>query len=103
MARVGKVYNTAPRTLEQAMSELRRDGASFVPTSDDWYPNWPGETVKVMVYAESDGTGRVSVWGADDCGMERRFEDAEAARRCRQELPVVISKAALRDLRFVGA
>ena len=46
----------------------------YIPTPDQWYPNYPGDTVRVRV---SDVTTiwdtlaiRISVWGGDDCGME---------------------------------
>ncbi len=43
-------------------------------TDDDWYPNFENEQVELRYLGElSDGTFRVAVWGADDCGMERDF------------------------------
>lgn len=86
-------------TYDDDMTEQRRKGASFVPTSDDWCPNYPGDLVAVTL-REYQGTWTVSVWGADNLGMCRRFTDEAAARRCRQELPAVLSFQNLRDLGF---
>lgn len=52
----------------------------YLPTQDDWSPNFIRNTVRVSVY-EADaiwdgkpGThARISVWGADDRGMEKDF------------------------------
>lgn len=54
----------------------------FWPTSDDWYQNHARNTVQVRVSSQStDGQGfvRLSVWGADDFGMERDLHGATAA------------------------
>ena len=45
------------------------------PTSDDWYPNFPRNCVRVSVMEwkgkkEDFITFRVAVWGEDDFGME---------------------------------
>lgn len=100
---MGKRYNLPPLTDQEWMSELRRDGSSFLPTSDDWYPSWPGDLVKVKLYEYQDGTGRISVWGADDTGMERLFDRAADARRCYVRLPSVIDRDGLTLLGFVWA
>jgi len=47
----------------------RRD--IFVPTSDDWSPNFPNNQARLSYIGRiSDGKFRVCVWGADDFGME---------------------------------
>lgn len=58
---------------------------SMVHTSDNWYPNYPDNEVVLSLHIPSkeflkeyDGDCykyRVSVWGADDFGMERDFYD----------------------------
>ncbi len=42
-------------------------------TKDDWYPNYPRDMVVVNLSDISDGQTRVSIWGADDFGMEFDF------------------------------
>ena len=60
----------------------------FIPTSDDFYPNFPGSTVRVRVTETlriwKTAAVRTSVWGADDCGFERdeHFDSAKDMRRC---------------------
>jgi hypothetical protein len=53
----------------------------FKPTNDDWYPNYPNDTVRVALMVNMDNKGeiwhRVCVWGADDCGMEMDFVGKE--------------------------
>lgn len=56
----------------------------FVPVTDDWIPNHPGNTVKVSTMSLHQGLApanayRVCVWGADDFGMERDFPTKEEA------------------------
>lgn len=77
-----------------------RDGYSMMPASDDWHPCFPSGLVAVGFFPLKGGGWRVCVWGADDSGMEQDFEDEEVARRCRQELPIVISREDLRHLGF---
>lgn len=49
----------------------------FYPTSDDWHPNFPRDTVEIKVYAyhtsidPAKGMIRICVSGADDTGMNR--------------------------------
>ncbi|MCA9495832.1 MAG: hypothetical protein KC589_02730 [Nanoarchaeota archaeon] len=52
----------------------------FKKTSDDWYPNYPNDMVKVSflklpnILQNSDDEWRVCVWGNDDFGLERDFQ-----------------------------
>lgn len=64
----------------------------FVPVDEDWYPSftvkWQGEIKLVRVTLHEtcllfkDPFTRVSIWGADDCGMEKDYlaTDFEKAR-----------------------
>lgn len=54
----------------------------MVNTTDNWYPNFPDSNVELCLHIpdsemlkRADGCYhfRVSVWGADDMGMERDF------------------------------
>lgn len=52
----------------------------FLPTLDDWYPNFERHLIRVsfsQLYPCM--LWRVSVWGNDDCGMERDFESRTLA------------------------
>ena len=40
------------------------------PTSDDWHPNFPRDTVRITVYAYATGVLRAVVADADDTSME---------------------------------
>jgi hypothetical protein len=99
---MGRVYNPPPRTVEEVMSDLRRDGWTFRPTTDDWHPSWSGDLVGMRFLIESSGA-RIQFKGGDDTRMERAFTDETLARRCYLRLPVVISRDDLRDLGFVWA
>lgn len=48
----------------------------YVQTEDDWYPNWENNIVLVTlsILPTQSRTIRISVWGADDTGMERDEE-----------------------------
>jgi hypothetical protein len=60
---------------------------------DDWYPCFPGNMVQVSFMLLRDGKYRVCVWGADDCGMERDFDEQAPA----QVLFTKLTKAAFID------
>jgi hypothetical protein len=51
-----------------------------VPTDMHWYPNYPGDYVKVTIYKyyESEETN-VSICGADDCMVGRIYDTWEEA------------------------
>ena len=47
----------------------------FVKTKESWYPNYPGDLVRVSLLPLMDNvTWRVVVWGNDDFGLERDFK-----------------------------
>lgn len=94
----------------------------FKPTRDDWYPSYQmkgyfrGEKDIQMVEVscvslepftkEGDKrVARVCVWGGDDCGRERDFEDREEAIAVYHLLMGVefIRRAALEKMGFVRA
>ena len=58
----------------------------FKETTDDWHPSfflndWYKGTklVRASFLGLADGSWRVCVWGADDCGMEKDSESKEVA------------------------
>lgn len=61
-------------TVEMLIPSSKRGGKSHKPfrktVTESWYPNYPGDMVKVRLSLLSDGNWRCSVWGADDTGME---------------------------------
>lgn len=89
------------------------------PTSDDWHPNFPRNTVEVRVYLyynilwvhkrETNGMIRICIGGADDSTMERDeylnesdYEGrlAEIRKWCEHMLPNPLTQAWLRTQGF---
>lgn len=77
---------------------------TFRPTTDDWYPNFPGDLVgiKIIPLLKSDFF-RVAVWGADDFGMEKDPLTHDEARQLVLSLPVIITQQDLIERGFVWA
>ena len=76
----------------------------FLPTLDDWYPNYPRHTVRCsLVQLPTTKEYRVCVWGADDTGMERDFESYDEAKEEYDLLPNPITKDYLRIRDFIPA
>lgn len=77
----------------------------YWPTIDEWYPNFPRNTVRVSVYrAESSKEPhRICVWGADDFGMELDTRDVTLIRRIVRELPNPLTIEWLKGRGFVPA
>ena len=56
-------------------------------TQDEWYGNStklhngkPTRTVEVSEHLYNDGTGRISIWGNDDFGLEKEYNTHEEAK-----------------------
>lgn len=84
----------------------------YKPTQDDWCPNFPNNTVVVSLLTNMKFDGkvwhRVSVWGNDDCGMEREFYTKAArdeARRVYEEVIALpyVNMRTLKTMGFVSA
>ena len=95
----------------------------FKNTSDQWYPsyylgNWyngvqPGGSMVVEVSflqtgpADTKSDWRVCVWGADDCGMEKDFDQTKEAEAWLCFLEVIgledVTRTKLMELGFVSA
>ncbi len=78
---------------------------TYYPATDDWYPNFPNELVKVSMHelpfpSNEKEIWRVSVFGADDCGMNKDFSTREDAYICLKSLPVIISMQDLLERGF---
>lgn len=110
--------NLAHRELREfAARETRHPvKVKWAKSPNCWYPCWGGDCprftgrrehglglVMVRLRLISDGTMRVSVWGADDTGMERDFTDHVMARAVYAGLPAVITVKHLRSLGFVNS
>lgn len=76
-------------------------------TTDDWYPNFEGNIVAVSLLKLNDippnNCWRVSIWGADDDGMEKDFLTRIEALDEFNLLPEVITKDYLIDRGFSRA
>lgn len=83
-------------STEKKEVKVIRFAEFFKLTHDNWYPAWQlsrkdarfdsVNLVKVGFTRLSDGMYRVSVWGADDDGMERDFEKYSDARRALRKI-----------------
>lgn len=47
-----------------------KEQGRYIPTPDNWYPNYQDNTVRGRVLPLSDGALRICFWGADDYGLE---------------------------------
>lgn len=67
----------------------------YLPTTDDWYPNYVRNTVRVRVtrLPRHNQTIRVSVWGADDDGMERDETLPEDRKLCEKRVKEITAFA----------
>ncbi len=79
---------------------------TYYPAIDDWSPNFPGNFVlvsmRMLYFHKSQLTPevwRVSVWGADDIGMDIDVPTREEAHRILKSIPVIIDQ---RDLFALG-
>lgn len=96
--------------------KLAGSGAYF-PTNEDWAPSFAAPGVSVEQEARGGGgllcvnffplapsahprKWRVSVWGADDTGMERDVETEEQAWALWRRIPVPVTRGALVALGF---
>jgi len=81
----------------------RRFYEAYVQTTDDWYPNWEGNTVCVSVVLLNPPGIRISIWGADDDGMERDSTTITVAEAIEfvKSMPVPITKEWLESVGFV--
>lgn len=95
--------------------------AFTLPTQDDWYPCFPRNTVQINVYerhtpkevrgGEPLYAFQVTVWGADDTGMERHTyvpkakldETRTAILREVDDFPNPLNRDWLKARGFVGA
>ncbi len=75
-----KKKNNATYTKEEKM----------VRTVDDWCPNYEGGTVKVCMCIWEDRPARITIFGADDFGVEIEGSESEI-RKIYDEMPDVIT------------
>ena len=72
----------------------------YLPTQDDWYPNFLRNTVHVRVYETlsvwhhlPQYSARIAIWGADDLGMEKGFELSLIPPRRMREIKEIVNEA----------
>jgi hypothetical protein len=73
----------------------------YCHTSEDWYPNYPDNKVKVSMHINKDRKQQVvCIWGADDCGMELWSEDKTIIRKLFRKISKMkdVTKEKLRNL-----
>lgn len=74
----------------------------FLPTQDDWYPNHARNTVRIRVHEifmnssktkKSFWWGRISIWGADDTGMEKDFDLSNNEQDRQEQITLILKEA----------
>ena len=81
---------------------------TFIPTTDDFYPNYDNDTVQVKFHGDINRwlpavpCYRVSVWGTDDYGL---IYDSPHEHECQELYNLItsmksITKQELKDLGF---
>lgn len=91
----------------------------FVKTTDDWYPNYPGDLVRVFLLNQYNSPNRkwdfvrIAVWGDDDFGLEMDFcgatqeENDAKFKEWKEEIydkiPDVVTAEYFRKLGFYNA
>ena len=69
------------------------------PTSDIWFSNYPKGMVAVSpILKLSNGKWRICVWGTDDFGMSRDFDEYDVALQYGRKIPFIISIKSLEDM-----
>jgi hypothetical protein len=85
----------------------------YKETTDDWYPSYKCHNMLLVRVSLTqtgptppvDGEWRVCVWGADDCGMEKDFDDITVAAQCFLDVISLefVNMKDLTDMGFVSA
>lgn len=70
---------------------------------ESWYPNFPGDMVRVSLGRLSNGDWRCCVWGADDTGMEFDSPDRSECLWRYEAIGDGVTRAALAATGFVPA
>lgn len=92
------------RTTDEYKQSFINRGYISMRTNDDWYPNFSNNTVVISpVLPLSDGTFRVCVWGADDCGMEIDCKTHKEATKILNKIKEPVSKFDLKELGMYSA
>ena len=100
-----KVYSR-----EDFLKRVHRREEKWVLTNEDWYPSVDGKihialnhdrryNQKLREYGPTFAW-RVSVWGADDTGMEQSFDSLEAAQQMFKRIVDLTTKAQLFEWGF---
>lgn len=67
-----------PYFIRKHINKQSQKIQKFVKTTDNWCPNYPGDTVRVFLLNQKTehkefNFVRIAVWGADDFGLEMDF------------------------------
>ena len=94
MGRRGRVENV--RTMDAPTVDMLWPAHP----SDDWYPCHARHTVRILVFAPlDDRPWRVTIWGADDYGLETWMTEEEKDAFLR-DLPNTLTKSWLSKRRI---
>lgn len=71
-----------PYFIRKHINKQSQKIQKFVKTTDNWCPNYPGDTVRVFLLNQKTehkefNFVRIAVWGADDFGLEMDFKGTE--------------------------
>jgi hypothetical protein len=78
-------------------------GYEFLPTIDEWYPNFKNDTVAISPVKSRKNVAYIVVTGADDYYLIATFEGDdrhEKARRIRKMITEPVSRTSLVELGF---
>lgn len=105
-----------PDYVSNLMHGIRANGGIFRPTTDDWFPNFPGDLVMIAVspqyerirshkFAASEWRikcWRVVVQGVDCFNSTWSFisEDKDEVIRKYMSIPLIVCRQDLRDMGF---
>lgn len=75
----------------------------YIPSPDSWYPNYEDGTVRVG-FDSKNNYFKVSVWGADDFGLEKEFTTRLEAIELYRKLSKcsIITIKQLKELGFIN-
>lgn len=83
-------------------ADLTQRGYFFRPTTDEWYPNFPGNLVAIYCGKDSDRKWSISVIGEDDFAMSWSGETRMQALEMLRSLPEIITKSDLKSRGFTN-
>ncbi len=93
-----------PKPTPKRSHELLEKKEKSILTEEDWYPTTNGQVqVMLFIYKKGEGPHRVCVWGGDDFGLEKEFEDPNQAKYLYETLGDYSSQSKMRQLGMITA